>query len=48
MIRNLFALTKMTYGPNTAMVIYRSKLHPENVHSSFKRLRWFDPEYDQK
>jgi hypothetical protein len=26
MIRNPFALTKTTYDPNTAMVIYRSKL----------------------
>ena len=32
MIRNPFALAKMTYDPHTAMVIYRSKLH-----ATFKR-----------
>ncbi len=42
MIRNPFALAKMTYDPNTAMVIYRSKLHAtlKRNYQLMPALKW--------
>jgi len=42
MIRNPFALAKMTYDPNTAMVIYRSKLHAtlKRNYQLLPALKW--------
>ncbi len=42
MIRNPFALNKMTYDPRTAMVIYRSKLHAtlKRNYQLMPALKW--------
>jgi hypothetical protein len=42
MIRNPFALTKMTYYPKTAMVIYRSQMHAtlKRNYQLMPALKW--------
>lgn len=42
MIRNPFALAKMTYDPSTAMIIYRSKLHAtlKRNYQLMPALKW--------